>query len=196
MHTHLAELVLNIFLPFCGACIWLVFKLVIYYWVQYLLRKLLWAVISSNSILAASFLRHMVLSGPHPTMLIKDSAFLGVRSWVIEAKARRTQAFVEGRALWRGWEVQPNSRALRRRACMLIGGSEEEAHAVPDDLRVREQAYVVVGVGSWEEEAFVTLDRGIVPRRRWFIRVFVHSAVNGFRRPGDNRDKNKRLDGC
>jgi len=67
-------------------------------------------------------------------------------------------------------------------------GGEEEAHAVPGDLRVREQAYVVVGIGSCKKEAFVTLDRGIVPRRRWFITQFVHSAVNRFRRPGD-RDK-------
>lgn len=53
---------------------------------------------------------------------------------------------------------------------------------------------MVVGVGSWKEEAFVTLDRGIMSRRRWLITEFVHSAVNGFWRPGGNREmKKKRL---
>lgn len=70
-------------------------------------------------------------------------------------------------------------------------GGEEEAHAVPGDLRVREQAYVVVGIGSCKKEAFVTLNRGIVPRRRWFITQFVHSAVNRFRRPGDTETRVK-----
>lgn len=50
---------------------------------------------------------------------------------------------------------------------------------------------MVVGIGSCKEEAFVTLDRGIVPRRRWFITQFVHSAVNRFRRPGDTETRVK-----
>lgn len=69
-------------------------------------------------------------------------------------------------------------------------GSEREAvqravWSVPGYLRVREQAYVIVRERNGVEEAFIRFSRGIVSGRRWFVTQFVHSAVNGLRRPGD-----------